>query len=367
MSKDTKKIEFSLCTIYKNEERNLEKFITDHRDLVDEMILVDTGSTDRSNDIVRSFGLDYHFFAWTHNFAEARNFSLTKATKPWIIVLDIDEQVLAEDFARLTAFMQEKQKDAYSLKQINFTDSYQDMNWKSIKTLPEAFHGLADGYIVSPLIRVFRNIDGVHFQGAIHELVGPSLHQLNLTSCLTDVPIYHLGWVGAARSDEEKQRKRHAYRKLIMREWEKDPTPKMAFYYLSTLEKPEEKLRMAFKLAKIHPEVKQFWEEMTRSAAALDQWPRALSYADKGLTHHPGHVPLLVVKAGALNETGQPKKALDILEPLLKKDPNHPVYWFEKLKALILLQRKDEAQSLSRQLPPQFPPALVQEFLAIIK
>lgn len=364
---DINKIEFSLCTIYKNEERNLEKFVTDHRDLVDEMVLVDTGSTDRSNEIVRSCGMDYHFFAWTRNFAEARNFSLSKATKPWIIVLDIDEQVLAEDFARLTAFMQEKQKDAYSLKQINFTGNFRDMNWQSIKTLPERFHGLAGGYIVSPLIRVFRNIEGVRFSGAIHELVGPSLHRLDLSSCITDIPIYHRGWAGAARSDEEKQRKRQAYRELIMREWEKDPTPKMAFYYLSTLEKPEEKLRMAFKLAKIHPEVKQFWEEMTRCAAALNQWPRALSYADKGLVHHPGHVPLLVVKSSALNELGRPGEALEILEPLLKKDPNHPVYWFEKLRALILLRRKDEAQALSQKLPPQFPPALVREFLAIIK
>ena len=360
-------MEFSLCTIYKNEEKNLEKFITDHIDLVEEMILVDTGSTDNSNDIVRSHGLPYYFFQWSNHFAEARNYSLTFATKPWIIVLDIDEQVLKEDFRQLQTIMAEKQQDAYSLKQINFTDNFEDMNWKSITTLPEAFHSLARGYIESPLIRVFRNHKGTRFHGAIHELVGESLKELKLSSCITDIPIYHLGWVGAGRSDQEKQRKKKAYRKLIKQEWEKDPSPKMAFYYISTLENLEEKLRLAFRLTREFPGIKQFWEVMTRSAAGLGQWKRALVYAEKALQHHPHHVPLLVIKAKCLNETAQPQQALEILETLLKKDPLHPIYWFETFRSLLLLQRKKEAETLARQLPPQFSPDLAKELLNLIK
>jgi glycosyltransferase involved in cell wall biosynthesis len=360
-------MEFSLCTIFKNEEKNLEKFITDHIDLVDEMILVDTGSTDRSNEIVRDHGLPYYFFQWTDHFAEARNYSLTFAAKPWIIVLDIDEQVLKEDFQRLKTIMDEKQKDAYSLKQINFTDNFEDMNWKSITGLPKEFHSYARGYIESPLIRVFRNGKGIHFHGAIHELVGESLKRLKLSSCKTDIPIYHLGWVGAGRSDEEKQRKKKAYREMIRREWEKDPSPKMAFYYISTLENPEEKLRLAFRLTREYPEIKQFWEIITRGAAGFSQWKRALSYAGKGLEHHPDHIPLLVIKAKCLNETANPQEALEILEPLRKKDPLHPVYWFETFKSLILMQRKEEAEALARQLPPQFPPDLAKELLQIIE
>ena len=360
-------MDFSLCAIYKNEEKNLEKFITDHSGLVEEMILVDTGSTDRSNEIVRDHGLPYYFFEWINHFAAARNHSLSLATKPWIIVLDIDEQVLKEDFQRLNTIMTEKQKDAYSLKQINFTDNFEDMNWKSVSLLPEEFHSLADGYIESPLIRVFRNHKGVCFHGAIHELVGESLNQLKLSSCITDIPIYHLGWVGAGRNDEEKQRKKKAYRDMILREFEKDPSPKMAFYYLSTLENPAEQLRMAFHLTKIYPGVKQFWDIMARTAAGLSQWPRALSYAEKGLDHHPGHVPLLIIKAKCLNETARPSDALDILQPLLKKDPLQPVYWFETFRSLLLLRRREEAETLARQLPPQFPPSLAKELLGILK
>jgi glycosyltransferase involved in cell wall biosynthesis len=364
MTETTESFEFSLCAIYKNEESNLEDFIARHAGMVDEMVLVDTGSTDRSNDIVRDHGLDYHFFQWNHNFSDARNFSLKPASRPWIIVLDIDEQVLEEDFLRLKSFMKEKGKDAYSLRQINFTDNFEDINWKSISNLPEAFHSYGQGYIESPLIRVFRNLPGVFFHGAIHELVGESLHRLNLSSCLTDVPIYHLGWM-AARTNEEKKRKKVAYRELIKREWQRDPSPKMAFYYLSTLDDAEERLKLAFRLCKQYPEVKQFWEVLTRGAVGLKQWKRALSYADKGLKFHPGHVPLLAMKARCLNGSGQPATALEVLEGLLKNDPMHPVYWFEKFKALILLQRKEEAEALARMLPRQFPMELAKEMLAL--
>lgn len=354
-------ISFSLCAIYKNEEKNLGKFIHDHHDLVEEMVLVDTGSTDRSNAIVEEHGLKRHFFEWTHHFSEARNYSLTLATQPWIIVLDMDEQVLPADFARLRALMEEKGKDAYSLKQINFTDSFDDMLWKSITHLPAQFHGLARGYIESPLIRVFRNFKGVQFHGAIHELVGESIHQHELSSCITDIPIYHLGWTGVSRTDEEKQRKQKTYKELIAREWEKDRSPKMAFYYLSTLEDAEERLSLGFRLTREYPQVKQFWEVLARTAAGLKQWPRALSYAEKGLMFHPNHTPLLALQAKCLNETAHPQEALAIITPLLAQDPQHPLYWFEKLRSLLLLKRKAEAELLLYQLPPLFSPVLAEE------
>jgi glycosyltransferase involved in cell wall biosynthesis len=402
-------VEFSLCAIYKNEEKNLEKFITDHIGLVEEMILVDTGSTDRSNDIVRDHGIPYRFFQWSDHFARARNYSLTFAARPWIIALDIDEQVLKEDFSRLKQRIandhdtnslpladhpgqrllreecsppgpspppesprshqgreQPKPPDAYSLRQINFSDHFEDMNWKSITTLPGEFHTYASGYIESPLIRVFRNRRGIRFHGAIHELVGESLRQLGLSSCKTDIPIYHLGWV-EGRTDEEKLRKKKRYREIIKREWECDPSPKMAFYYLSLLEDPAEKLRLGFRLTRQFPEVKQFWEILARTAAGTGQWKRALSYAAKGLELHPGHIPLLVIKAGCLNETAHPGEALQILDHLRQNDPLHPIYWFETFRSLILLQRRQEAEALARQLPPQFSPELAGELLSIIK
>lgn len=360
-------IEFSLCAIYKNEEKNLETFLKRHIDLFDEFVMVDTGSTDKSNEIVKSFGINHTFFQWVNDFSKARNFSLSKANKSFLIVLDMDEWVLKEDCQRLKTIIRETGKDVYSLVQINFTDARDDLNWKSIETLPEAFHPVSKGYIPSPLFRVFRNHKGIRFHGSIHELVGESVNRLNLSSKVTDIPIYHYGWIETGRTEEEKNRKKTAYREMIKHAWEQDPSPKMAFYYIKSLEDPHEKIKLAYRMSKQYPDVKQFWEVMAQTSANLGQWARALSYAEKGIRNHPDNIALLATQARCLNETAQPQGALDIVENLLKKDPANPVYWFEKFRALVLLNRQQEARAIVRQFPQYFPPELVEELRKVVR
>jgi len=103
-------------------------------------------------------------------------------------------------------------------------------------------------------------------------------------------------------------------------------------------------------MSKQYPEVKQFWEILAQNAADLGQWTRALSYTEKGLTLHPGNTSLSATKARCLNETAQPQKALEIVEGLLKKDTGNPVYWFEKFRALVMLNRTGEARELEQKL-----------------
>ncbi|MFG0216248.1 glycosyltransferase family 2 protein, partial [Brevibacillus porteri] len=78
----------SLCMIVKNEEECLHKCLDSVKDLVDEMIIVDTGSTDKTVEIGKSFGAVVHSYEWQDNFAEARNFGLEKATGDWILWMD---------------------------------------------------------------------------------------------------------------------------------------------------------------------------------------------------------------------------------------------------------------------------------------
>ncbi len=87
----------SLCMIVKNEEENIGRCLASVKPVVDEMIVVDTGSTDRTIDIAKAFGAQVYDFEWTNNFAEARNFSLSKAAGDWILVLDADEVISSLD------------------------------------------------------------------------------------------------------------------------------------------------------------------------------------------------------------------------------------------------------------------------------
>lgn len=81
----------SACLIVKNEEKVLVRCLESVRGVADEIIVVDTGSTDRTVEIARKFGAKVYHAEWTHDFAAARNVSLSKATGDWILVLDADE------------------------------------------------------------------------------------------------------------------------------------------------------------------------------------------------------------------------------------------------------------------------------------
>ncbi|MBD2083201.1 glycosyltransferase [Leptolyngbya sp. FACHB-17] len=89
-------MQLSFCIIVKNEEQNLPQCLRSVQDWVDEMIVLDTGSSDRTVEIARSFGAQVHSFDWCNDFSAARNACLKYAQGDWVLVLDADETLVAE-------------------------------------------------------------------------------------------------------------------------------------------------------------------------------------------------------------------------------------------------------------------------------
>ncbi len=372
--KNNNEIRFSLCAIYKDEENLLNDFIDKHENLFDELILVDTGSTDGSNEIVRAHKLKRYFYKWDDNFSNARNASLSYASMPYIIVLDIDEQITVEALTELKKIIQNKERDAYSLKQVNFSNESSATNWKHISqlesdisvSLSTTLRQISDGYILSPLIRVFKNNRGVYFNGMIHEIVAESMGKNNLSSIKTDIPIYHFGWIDKRRNDEENEKKKLKYNALIKKAWETERTAKAAYYYITIINSPEERLKLSFKLIKMFPNVREFYQIRTFSAITLKQIQRGLSYAEKGLEKFPEDLQLLSAKAKCLNILLQPEKALIILEKILRKEPFNFKNLLEKIKALIVLGRENEAKKTIKNHPNEFSKIYKQELLSFL-
>ena len=90
-------ITISLCMIVKNEEEVLADCLSSVQDIVDEMIIVDTGSTDQTKEIAHSFSAKVLDFEWVQHFAKARNFAFSHATKEYVLWLDADDVLLEED------------------------------------------------------------------------------------------------------------------------------------------------------------------------------------------------------------------------------------------------------------------------------
>ena len=100
-----RKPRLSVCMIVKNEERFLGQCLASVKDIADELIVIDTGSTDRTIEIAREHGAQVGHFEWCNDFAAARNVSIAPATGDWILFLDADEELSPAEKQNLPALL----------------------------------------------------------------------------------------------------------------------------------------------------------------------------------------------------------------------------------------------------------------------
>ncbi len=158
----------SLCMIVKNEKNNpaggIGSFLQHHLHLCDEVVLVDTGSTDNTKEIAREFGSQVGIFnyEWNNSFSDARNFSLEQANYDKILVLDADERLCVSSKKELEDFL---------LLEINKTCGY-DFNF--VNVLPNGTKLYDDCFITwwyAYRLRYFMNLGDLHFVGKVHEQI----------------------------------------------------------------------------------------------------------------------------------------------------------------------------------------------------
>ncbi|MCA1993349.1 MAG: tetratricopeptide repeat protein [Coleofasciculus sp. S288] len=98
-------MDLSLCMIVKNEEASLPQALSSVKGIVDEMVILDTGSSDRTVEIAREFGAKVYHFEWCNDFSAARNEALNYVQGKWVLVLDADEVLTPEIVAKLKQAM----------------------------------------------------------------------------------------------------------------------------------------------------------------------------------------------------------------------------------------------------------------------
>lgn len=162
--------------IAKNEENNLDKCLESVVDYVDEIVIVDTGSTDITKEIALKYTDKVYDYVWCNNFAKARNYSLTKATNDWVLILDADEVVLKFDKKSVCEFIKSSQKTVGRIKRMN---PFQGENEKNI--------------YIERVNRLF-NRQYYHYEGTIHEQVIAKDRRLYKMSRV-DIEVDHLGYL----------------------------------------------------------------------------------------------------------------------------------------------------------------------------
>lgn len=173
----------SVCIIARNEESSLPRAIESVRPVADEVVVADTGSTDRTVEIAKTLGAVVSHFPWCDDFSAARNFAIDQARGDWIFWLDADEELLPESADDLRACVTRPEALAFFVRR-------QDL--KRADRL--------DFYTIMWQLRLFRRRDDLRFQGRCHPDFRPPIGEIEdktgLTVFYSTITMRHFGYIG---------------------------------------------------------------------------------------------------------------------------------------------------------------------------
>ena len=187
-------VKLTQCLIVKNEEQNLPRALNWGKNLFDELIVVDTGSTDGTVALAEKLGAKVLHFEWIDDFSAARNFAIEHCSGDWIFFLDADEYFDDKDVPLLRPLIEKIDKQLVNVKGKKRRYNVIETAWINVGNNNRAKQA-----------RIFRNIPYLRYAGAVHE----RLHALDggyLKAYSLKAPaIYHTGYVWAEEGSKEKK------------------------------------------------------------------------------------------------------------------------------------------------------------------
>lgn len=343
----TKTSTISACMIVKNEEQFLQQCLDSINKLVDEIIVVDTGSSDKTKEIAKKNKAKLFDFTWNNNFADARNFSISKATGSWILWIDADETIAEKDHAFIKQIIAEEKFPVVVLEQRHYTNDTKNLQYKPIdERYGEEAKGFS-GYRPTLITRLFKNGLGLQFEGAVHETIDKSMQEKGLKFLRTDIPIHHYQALKGETVAKEKSEK---YAELLKEKEKADPKDIKNLHDLAVTQLQKSDYTTAFsyfkKIYELDPELLESYLGMGLIWAKRGEYQRAIKFflmaMDKKTTRTIElSIPIANVRENILYnlalcflKTGERPKAVQIFKDMLRLNSRFSPLIQEKLKEI---------------------------------
>jgi tetratricopeptide (TPR) repeat protein len=292
------------------------------------MIVIDTGSTDRSKDIAVTFGAQVYDYEWKNDFAAARNYSIQKASGEWILILDGDEVISPLDHENFKKIVKKTPRApiAYSITTRNYNQLANIVGWvPNDGTYPD--EEAAIGWLPSDKVRLFYGKDQIRFEGAVHELVDPVLKRNGIEIKKCSIPVHHYGRLDKERLDRKGEIYFEIGQKKLAEMGDDVNALRELAIQATILERNQEALDLWQRLLAINPfpELAAIaYVNMGTVYSRLGRFEDALDVGEKAVECDPDLKEARYNYAMAELHAGNAQQTIRILEDLLSEFPDYP-------------------------------------------
>ncbi|MBO9997594.1 MAG: tetratricopeptide repeat protein [Cyanobacteria bacterium SID2] len=314
-------MKLSLCSIVKNEESSLPKCLESVRNVVDEIVVLDTGSIDRTVDIAKEAGATVGYFEWCDDFAAARNEALKLVTGDWVLVLDADERLNPDSIEPIRQSIEAP--DAIVV----------DLIRQEIGASQSPYS------IVS---RLFRRHPEVRFSRPYHAIVDDSVAELLQREPhwkiqhLETVAIFHDGYEPGTIAARSKLERAKAAIECYHREHPNDPyaCSKLGAFYveMGNFRDGLALLNRGLSAGRVSEPISfELRYHLGIAYARQQQFDRALKHyrlATEISIDPKAKLGAYVNLGSALLETGQGEEAIRVYETVVRIDPKFPLGYY---------------------------------------
>ncbi|WP_238653616.1 glycosyltransferase [Paenibacillus piscarius] len=320
MNITTQKPLITLCMIVRNEADTLARCLRSIQGAADEIIVVDTGSTDSTCSIARSFGARIIRFPWKGNFAAARNAGLDAARGTWILVLDADEELDPGSINELLVCAKHLEYEAFFVRIHNHQGT--DRNSQTLT--------------VNPILRMFKNNKDYRFNGIVHEQIAAGIVQAtpNAAMHMSPVIVHHYGY---AEGVVQKKDKISRNLELLKTQLERSPEDafnqfNLAVEYMRLGDYGQALKHIRTSLDCVDPNtsyIHLLYKYELRCLAVTGNIPGALEACDRGISHFPDYPDLHHLKGALLLQVSAFIEAKAALSRALAIGASPPLYHTE--------------------------------------